>query len=59
MQPMYNREPAVRIAVSKSMALKAQGMINDHGIELNLTQAVNTLLLKGMKALALEQAAKK
>jgi len=56
MQTLHNREVAVRIAINKAQALKAQGLIADQGIDLNLTQAVNALLLKGLKALEAEQA---
>ena len=56
MQTLHNREVAVRIAINKAQALKAQGLIADQGIDLNLTQAVNALLLKGLKSLEAEQA---
>ncbi len=54
-----NRQPAVRITVEKAMAIEARDLILARGIELNLTQAVNTLLLKGLRALRLETEAKK
>ena len=54
MQALHNREVAVRIAVNRAQALKAQRLIAAQGIELNLTQAVNALLVKGLRALEIE-----
>ena len=54
MQTLHNREVAVRIAVKRAQALKAQRLIAAAGIDLNLTQAVNALLVKGLKALEIE-----
>jgi len=54
MQTLHNREVAVRIAVNRAQALKAQRLIAAAGIDLNLTQAVNALLVKGLKALQIE-----
>ena len=49
-----NRQPAVKIIVDKAMALEAQDLILSQGIELNLTQAVKAILLKGLQALRAE-----
>ena len=51
MQTLHNREVALRLAVNRANALKAQRLIAAAGIELNLTQAVNALLKRGLKAL--------
>ena len=49
-----NRQPAVRITVETALALEAQDLILARGIEINVTQAVNAMLLKGLKALRAE-----
>ena len=49
-----NRQPAVKIIVDKAMALEAQDLILSQGIELNLTQAVKAICLKGLQALRAE-----
>ena len=46
MQTLHNREVAVRIAVNRAQALKAQRLIAAAGIDLNLTQAVTLYWLK-------------
>ena len=49
-----NRQPAVKITVETALALEAQDLILARGIEINVTQAVNAMLLKGLKALRAE-----
>ena len=49
---MENDKTAVRLTVSKALALEAQRLISAQGIDLNLTQAVNVILTTGIKAQA-------
>ena len=49
---MENDKTAVRLTVSKALALEAQRLISAQGIDLNLTQAVKVILTTGIKAQA-------
>jgi len=47
---MLNKRDALRLTVSKDLAIEAQRLCDELGISLNITQAVKAILTTGIKS---------